>query len=84
MTDQEQALLSARPDYAAIGQWVERGARVLDLGCGDGSLLRYRWQARQAPGYGVEIDAPGGHDAFLLEDPRYHNGLRAYFASIDL
>ena len=32
----------------------------------------------------LEIDAPGGHDAFLLEDPRYHNGLRAYFASIDL
>ena len=56
MTDQEQALLAARPDYAAIGQWVERGARVLDLGCGDGSLLRYLWQVRQAPGYGVEID----------------------------
>ena len=32
----------------------------------------------------LEIDAPGGHDAFLLEDPRYHNGLRAYFANIDL
>jgi methionine biosynthesis protein MetW len=56
MTAQEQALLAARPDFAAIAQWVERGARVLDLGCGDGSLLRYLWQARQAPGYGVEID----------------------------
>ena len=32
----------------------------------------------------LEIDAPGGHDAFLLEDPRYHGGLRAYFANIDL
>jgi homoserine O-acetyltransferase len=32
----------------------------------------------------LEIDAPGGHDAFLLEDPRYHSALRAYFASIDL
>jgi methionine biosynthesis protein MetW len=29
---------------------------VLDLGCGDGALLKYLWQARQAPGYGVEID----------------------------
>jgi homoserine O-acetyltransferase/O-succinyltransferase len=32
----------------------------------------------------LEIDAPGGHDAFLLEDQRYHNALRAYFANIDL
>jgi homoserine O-acetyltransferase len=32
----------------------------------------------------LEIDAPGGHDAFLLEDPRYHCALRAYFATIDL
>ena len=32
----------------------------------------------------LEIDAPGGHDAFLLEDVRYHNALRAYFANIEL
>ncbi len=32
----------------------------------------------------LEIDAPGGHDAFLLEDPRYHNALRAYFGNIAL
>ena len=32
----------------------------------------------------LEIDAPGGHDAFLLADPRYHGALRAYFESIDL
>ncbi|MBI5269970.1 MAG: homoserine O-acetyltransferase [Burkholderiales bacterium] len=27
----------------------------------------------------AEIDAPHGHDAFLLEDPRYHGVMRAYF-----
>jgi homoserine O-acetyltransferase len=27
----------------------------------------------------AEIDAPHGHDAFLLDDPRYHGVLRAYF-----
>jgi homoserine O-acetyltransferase/O-succinyltransferase len=32
----------------------------------------------------LEIDAPGGHDAFLLEDARYHNALRAYFGNIEL
>jgi methionine biosynthesis protein MetW len=51
-----------RPDLDAIAQWVAPQARVLDLGCGDGSLLRYLWQQRQAPGYGVEID-----DASVLD-----------------
>jgi len=32
----------------------------------------------------LEIDAPGGHDAFLLEDARYHEALRAYFGNIEL
>ena len=39
-----------------IVRWVAQGARVLDLGCGDGSLLQRLWSERQAPGYGVEID----------------------------
>ena len=51
-----------RADQTAIAQWVAPGARVLDLGCGDGSLLRHLWQERQAPGYGVEID-----DASVLD-----------------
>ena len=45
-----------RPDLEAIVKWVPHGARVLDLGCGDGALLRQLWEARQAPGYGVEIE----------------------------
>ena len=45
-----------RADQAAIAQWVTSQSRVLDLGCGDGSLLRYLWQERHSPGYGVEID----------------------------
>ncbi|NMM27547.1 MAG: homoserine O-acetyltransferase [Glaciimonas sp.] len=30
----------------------------------------------------AEIDAPHGHDAFLLEDPRYHNLVRAYYERV--
>jgi homoserine O-acetyltransferase len=30
----------------------------------------------------AEIDAPHGHDAFLLDDPRYHAVVQAYFANV--
>ncbi len=30
----------------------------------------------------AEIDAPHGHDAFLMDDARYHNLVRAYFRNI--
>jgi methionine biosynthesis protein MetW len=49
--------LSGRPDFDAIAGWVKPGARVLDLGCGDGSLLRFLKETRAATGYGIEIDA---------------------------
>lgn len=48
--------VASRPDFAAIAAWVQPGARVLDLGCGDGSLLRYLRDVRNVRGYGVEID----------------------------
>ncbi|OGT03204.1 MAG: methionine biosynthesis protein MetW [Gallionellales bacterium RIFCSPLOWO2_02_60_31] len=51
-------LATARPDFAAIAAWIPRGASVLDLGCGDGSLLRYLKETRAVRGYGVEINDP--------------------------
>lgn len=44
-----------RADFAAIAAWIPKGASVLDLGCGDGSLLRYLKETRKVRGYGVEI-----------------------------
>lgn len=49
-------LAAARPDFAAIAAWIPQGASVLDLGCGDGSLLRYLKEKRKVRGYGVEIN----------------------------
>jgi len=45
-----------RADFAAIAHWVTGGARVLDLGCGDGVLFKYLKRERDISGYGVEID----------------------------
>ncbi|ADL54170.1 methionine biosynthesis protein MetW [Gallionella capsiferriformans] len=50
-----ESLAAERPDFAAIAAWIPKGASVLDLGCGDGSLLRYLKETRSVRGYGVEI-----------------------------
>jgi methionine biosynthesis protein MetW len=56
MTDNDISRLAiTRPDFAAIAAWIPEGASVLDLGCGDGSLLRYLAETRGVRGYGVEI-----------------------------
>ena len=47
---------SARPDFVAIAKWIKPDAKVLDLGCGDGLLLRHLHEARGVTGYGMEID----------------------------
>lgn len=44
-----------RFDFAVIADWIPAGERVLDLGCGDGNLLRYLRETRKITGYGVEI-----------------------------
>ena len=45
-----------RQDFAIIADWVKLGAKVLDLGCGDGSLLAFLRGALEVRGYGVEKD----------------------------
>ena len=53
------AATAGRADFATIASWIPRGARILDLGCGDGSLLAYLGRERSASGYGIEIDDAG-------------------------
>ena len=53
------AAAAGRADFATIAAWIARGSHVLDLGCGDGSLLAYLARERGATGYGIEIDDAG-------------------------
>jgi methionine biosynthesis protein MetW len=47
--------MSERRDLDAIAALVPEGSRVLDLGCGDGTLLARLVAERGCSGYGVEI-----------------------------
>jgi len=48
--------MSLRADLQLIADWITPSSRVLDLGCGDGTLLAHLGSAKQVQGYGVEID----------------------------
>jgi methionine biosynthesis protein MetW len=52
MSDQE--LETMRFDLQVIASWIEPGARVLDLGCGNGDLLAYLKTYKQVNGTGIE------------------------------
>ncbi|HEY0905994.1 MAG TPA: methionine biosynthesis protein MetW [Methylophilus sp.] len=45
-----------RPDFAIITNWVGPNTKVLDLGCGDGTLLSHLHTRLNTTGYGIEKD----------------------------
>lgn len=45
-----------RADLKLIEPWVRAGTHVLDLGCGDGTLLAHLRDKKDVQGYGLEID----------------------------
>jgi len=47
--------LAERPDFNVIGEIVEPGSRVLDLGCGEGELLAWLLEHKNVLARGVEI-----------------------------
>ena len=47
--------MTTQATMQAIARLVPPGARILDLGCGDGALLDYLRRERGCSGYGVEI-----------------------------
>ena len=50
---------TSRVDLLLIAEMVAPGARVLDIGCGDGTLLRLLAERRSVEGRGIEISQAG-------------------------
>jgi methionine biosynthesis protein MetW len=53
------SVTTLRADLLAIAELIQPKERVLDLGCGDGVLLRYLIDTRQIKGRGVELSEAG-------------------------
>src|SRR5260221_12288934 len=49
----------ARIDLVLVAEMVARGAKVLDVGCGDGELLRLLADSRGVDGRGIELSREG-------------------------
>lgn len=68
--------LAGRSDFALIGELIEPGSRVLDLGCGEGELLAWLVKHKGVLARGVEIDAASVRKAIS-------RGVSAYQGDID-
>ena len=44
-----------RYDLQIIASWIDPGSHVLDLGCGNGELLRYLMNKKKVTGSGIEM-----------------------------
>jgi methionine biosynthesis protein MetW len=66
MTYMQNRINAAHPertDLRIIAAFVTPGARVLDVGCGDGALLMRLEQEKQADGRGIELSQKGVNEA---------------------
>jgi methionine biosynthesis protein MetW len=67
--------MTARIDYDYIEKHVPQGARVLDLGCGDGTLLRELTERRGCTVLGIEIDEAEVRRCIERGVPVYHGDM---------
>jgi methionine biosynthesis protein MetW len=73
-----------RADLAIIADWIKPGSSILDMGCGDGKLLKFLRDNRGVDGIGLEIDAQQiencvRHNISVIQAD-LNDGLEQYFS----
>ncbi|MDR1789169.1 MAG: methionine biosynthesis protein MetW [Opitutaceae bacterium] len=68
-------------DMQIIAEWIEPGARVLDLGCGRGVLLDFLRQTKRVSGTGVDLDFDKIADCLKRGLTAYQGDMSAFMRS---
>lgn len=76
------SVLENRTDLSIIANWIDKNSSVLDLGCGDGSLLHYLIHHKDVKGMGVEIDLERITSCIAKGIPVIEHDLNEKFADI--
>jgi methionine biosynthesis protein MetW len=63
MADAARSSSGSRIDLLFVAEMIERGAKVLDVGCGDGELLRILAEQRGVDGRGIELSREGVNES---------------------
>ncbi len=67
--------MPVRVDYRMIEEYVDRGSRVLDLGCGDGTFLHQLIEEKGCDVIGVDSDLDAVHQCIAQGVPVYHGDM---------
>ena len=72
-----------RKDFKFISGWIEKDSTVLDLGCGDSTLLNFLRKNKNVKGYGFEKDIKKVQESISKNisviQADFNSGLEKYF-----
>ena len=76
--------MSLRADLAIIAKWIKPDSSILDLGCGDGTLIKYLRKNQSVRAFGLEIDEKNLEacvkDGINVIQANLNEGLNTYFS----
>lgn len=67
--------MPVRLDYRLIERYIERGSRVLDLGCGSGELLEVLIREKDVDAIGIDVDPQAAQECVRRGVPHYHGDM---------